>query len=160
MLLFLPSFVVGSIAVILFLLNALFFPSLICITGLIHYLLPFAVWRHATTWTIQKWTTGWVKINNFIIRLCTKTKFEVIGTGKLRRKGKYFLICNHQSWIDILTIYKIFGDRIPFLVFFVKKQLLWSLPIIGWACWAIGFPCMHRYSKSYLKKHPEKKGQD
>ncbi|MGB6976576.1 MAG: acetyltransferase, partial [Gammaproteobacteria bacterium] len=34
------------------------------------------------------------------------------------------------------------------------------LPVAGVVCWMLGFPFMQRYSKSYLKKHPEKKGKD
>jgi 1-acyl-sn-glycerol-3-phosphate acyltransferase len=160
MLLFLPPYIVGCIAIILYLLNAIFIPSTVCIVGLLRYLLPFTFWRSITTRVIQNLITTWIKINNFIIKLTTKTKFEVLGFGNLQRTGKYFLICNHQSWIDILIIYKIFVGRIPTLAFFLKRQLLWTLPIISWTCWIIGFPFMRRYSKSYLKKHPEKKGKD
>ena len=43
--------------------------------------------------------------------------------------------------------------------FFLKQELIW-VPIIGTACWSFDFPFMKRYSKSYLKKHPEKLGTD
>jgi 1-acyl-sn-glycerol-3-phosphate acyltransferase len=42
----------------------------------------------------------------------------------------------------------------------MKKELLWTLPVAGLACWILGFPFMKRYSKNYLKKHPEKAGKD
>ncbi|MCK4609201.1 MAG: 1-acyl-sn-glycerol-3-phosphate acyltransferase, partial [Gammaproteobacteria bacterium] len=73
---------------------------------------------------------------------------------------KYFLICNHQSWIDILVLHKVFGERVSMLVFFLKKILFWAIPMAGWACWALGYPFMQRPTKSYLKKYPEKKNSD
>ena len=50
-------------------------------------------------------------------------------------------------------------DHIPFLKFFLKQQLIW-VPVLGMAWWALDFPFMKRYSKSYIKKNPHKKGQD
>ena len=44
--------------------------------------------------------------------------------------------------------------------FFLKKELLWSLPIASWACWLLDYPFMHRYGKAFLAKHPELKGKD
>jgi hypothetical protein len=49
--------------------------------------------------------------------------------------------------------------RIPFLKFFIKQELIW-FPFLGVAWWAMDMPFMKRYSKSYLAKHPEKKGKD
>lgn len=46
------------------------------------------------------------------------------------------------------------------LKFFMKRELLWMLPVAGVACWLMGFPFVSRYSKEYLKKHPEKAGKD
>jgi 1-acyl-sn-glycerol-3-phosphate acyltransferase len=53
----------------------------------------------------------------------------------------------------------VFNRRIPFLKFFIKQQLIW-FPVLGIAWWAMDMPFMKRYSKSYLAKHPEKKGED
>lgn len=43
--------------------------------------------------------------------------------------------------------------------FFLKQQLLY-VPFIGMACWALDMPFMRRYSREYLIRHPEKRGQD
>ena len=45
------------------------------------------------------------------------------------------------------------------LKFFIKQQLIY-VPVIGIAWWALDFPIMKRYSREYLKKHPEDKGKD
>ena len=34
------------------------------------------------------------------------------------------------------------------------------MPVIGLCWWALEFPFMKRYSKAYLEKYPEKRGQD
>lgn len=161
MLNFLPSFLIGIIATILFFINMLFFPVLTIIAGIICRLIPFASWRKNMRFFINEYLViSWMQINNFIIWLTALIKWDVSGTGVLSKKDKYFLICNHQSWVDILILQKIFGMQIPLLTFFMKKQLLWMLPFAGWACWALEFPFMQRPSKTYLKKHPEKKGYD
>jgi len=71
----------------------------------------------------------------------------------------YFVICNHQSWTDILILQRIFLNNIPFLRFFIKKQLLW-LPAINLAWLALDFPIMHRHSKEQLEKNPELRNKD
>ena len=68
-------------------------------------------------------------------------------------------MANHQSWVDILVLQNTFNRKIPFLKFFLKQQLVW-VPVLGMAWWALDFPFMKRYSKSYIKKNPHKKGQD
>jgi 1-acyl-sn-glycerol-3-phosphate acyltransferase len=54
---------------------------------------------------------------------------------------------------------KAISDRIPFPKIFAKQQMLW-IPIIGSALWALDYPFMKRYSREYLKHHPDKSGLD
>ncbi len=161
MLNFLPSFIIGIIAIVLYLLNCIFLPLLTLIVGILRFLIPIAGWQRGMDWLIRNvFEAGWTHVNQFIMWLTIKTKFETKGTGALQRNGQYFLICNHQSWTDILVLNKVFGGRIPMLMFFMKKELIWMLPVVGLACWFAGYPFMKRYSVAYLKKHPEKKGLD
>jgi 1-acyl-sn-glycerol-3-phosphate acyltransferase len=69
------------------------------------------------------------------------------------------VISNHQSWVDILVLQRIFNHKIPFLKFFLKKELIW-VPFLGLAWWALDFPFMQRHSKTYLAKNPHQKGKD
>jgi 1-acyl-sn-glycerol-3-phosphate acyltransferase len=159
MLQFLPACLIGIIAIFLHTVNLIIFPLLVVIIGSLRLLLPFHWWRQSCDWLIQVCEIAWLKISNFIMRLTMDTNWEIHSEGKLQRKGRYFLIANHQSWVDIFVLYKLFGGRVPLLVFFIKKQLM-MLPVIGLAMWFAGFPFMQRHSKSYLKKHPEKKLDD
>ena len=69
------------------------------------------------------------------------------------------MIANHQTWVDIIVLQTVLNRRIPFLKFFIKQELIW-FPFLGIAWWAMDMPFMKRYSKSYLAKHPHKKGKD
>jgi 1-acyl-sn-glycerol-3-phosphate acyltransferase len=49
--------------------------------------------------------------------------------------------------------------KIPFLKFFLKKQLIW-VPFLGIAWWALDFPFMRRYTQKFLDENPHLKGKD
>jgi 1-acyl-sn-glycerol-3-phosphate acyltransferase len=69
------------------------------------------------------------------------------------------VISNHQSWVDIPALMQGLNRRTPFFKFFLKKELIW-VPFLGLAWWALDYPFMKRYSKAFLARHPELKGQD
>lgn len=102
---------------------------------------------------------NWIAANGKIISLTNKIEWDVKGIEDISRFKNYLIVSNHQSWVDIVVLQKIFNRKIPFPRFFVKKQLRY-LPFLGGAFKALDFPFMNRYSKDYLKKHPEKKGED
>lgn len=70
----------------------------------------------------------------------------------------YLVVCNHRSWTDIFVLQHVFRGRIPFLKFFLKKELIW-VPFLGIVWWALEFPFMQRYSRAFLTKHPELRGR-
>lgn len=147
--------------ILLFALNLLLIPTAVIFVGLIRLACPIASWRKEVDRINQHYLVRhWMILNSLIIDAFIKTKFTISGSGKLRANGKYFLICNHQSWADILILQKVFGAKLPMFIFFMKHELMWTIPIAGLSCWATGFPFMHRYTKEYLKKHPERKDTD
>jgi 1-acyl-sn-glycerol-3-phosphate acyltransferase len=83
----------------------------------------------------------------------------VRGDDGLQQREWYLVLSNHRSWVDILVLQAIFNRRIPFLKFFLKRQLVW-VPLLGLAWWALDFPFMRRYTSAYLAKHPEMRGKD
>ncbi len=101
----------------------------------------------------------WVGGNAAIFGLRNSDRLDVRGGEGLSRHDWYLVISNHQTWVDILVLQAVMNRRIPFLKFFIKQQLIW-FPFLGIAWWAMDMPFMKRYSKSYLAKYPEKKGQD
>ncbi|ASP39573.1 acyltransferase [Bacterioplanes sanyensis] len=88
-----------------------------------------------------------------------KVQWDIQGLERSRADGWYLITANHQSWVDIFALYQVYLGKAPLLKFFIKHELGY-LPIVGQAWWALDFPFMRRYTKDYLKKHPEKAGQD
>ena len=101
----------------------------------------------------------WVVVNGLILSLIQNIEFDVEIPESLQYSGWYLVTCNHQSWVDIVVLQKIFWRRIPFLKFFLKQELI-KVPVLGLAWWALDFPFMKRYSREYLQNHPEMKGKD
>ena len=89
----------------------------------------------------------WVAVNGWWMAWVGRTRWDVAGLEGLRRKGWYLVSSNHQSWVDILVLQKVFHSRVPFLKFFLKHQLLY-VPVMGQAWWALDFPFMKRRSGS------------
>lgn len=69
------------------------------------------------------------------------------------------LIVNHQSWVDILVLLRVFNRRVPYFKFFLKSSLIW-FPIIGLGCWALDFLFMKRHSRAQIEKNPSLAGKD
>lgn len=139
--------------------NTVFWFAPIFLFAIFKLLIPIAgIRRFLTKWIM---TSGefWVAGNAVIFGMRNPGKLDVRGTEGLSRRDWYLVISNHQTWVDILVLQAVMNRRIPFLKFFIKQQLIW-FPFLGIAWWAMDMPFMRRSSKSYLAKHPEKKGQD
>ena len=104
-------------------------------------------------------STCWVFCSNMTHRLFTRTRFTIHSDGEVMANRWCLLLSNHQTWVDILVIIRVFFRKVPPYKFFVKKELLW-LPLMGCAFWALDFPIMKRYSKDFIEKYPHLKGKD
>lgn len=104
-------------------------------------------------------STGWVFCANTTHRFLTRTRFDVRGLEEVKVNRWCLLLSNHQSWVDILVLIRVFFRSVPPYKFFIKKELLW-LPMMGVAFWALDFPVMKRYSRDFVEKNPHLKGQD
>ena len=155
--LFTPVF--ALIAIGLVILSTLLHTSLLFVMAMLKWLLPFLAVRKWLSWLLIKIAESWVTFNSRLIDVVTPTKFIVTGLDSLKYEGWYLVISNHQSWVDIPVLQKIFNRKIPFLKFFLKDQLIW-VPFLGLAWWALDFPFMKRYSKAFLEKNPQLKGKD
>lgn len=133
--------------------------TLVLLAGLVK-LLTFGRARHAVV-NVASWIADrWVQGNDLIFDSLLATKWQIDGFDGLRHDGRYLIICNHISWVDIFAVLRaIRSGGAPFIRFFIKHTLLW-FPIVGQACAALDFPFMRRYTAEYLKQHPEKRGRD
>ena len=156
---FLPAPLRGSISFSGYVVNTLFWGSLLLIVALFKFIIPIPAWRALCTRFLTWIAENWIAFNNLNSFLVNRIHWDVAGLDGLERKNSYMVMSNHQSWADILVLQRIFNRRIPFMRFFLKKELIW-VPVMGLAWWALDFPFMKRYSESFLKKYPHLKGKD
>lgn len=159
MLVFLPTFVRLPLALLLVALNVLAHATVLFALAALKALLPFAGIRRALSRALIAIAEQWIAVNGALFGLFTPTRWQIEGLEGLHRDGWYLVLSNHQSWVDIPVLQKTFNRRIPFLRFFLKKQLIW-VPVLGLAWWALDFPFMQRHTKESLKRHPELRNQD
>jgi 1-acyl-sn-glycerol-3-phosphate acyltransferase len=156
----LPGVVRGSLSLVLYILNTLFWCIPLFILVLAKAAVPLESWMRRCSRILNAIAENWIWVNNQNQNLMAgNTQWEVQGIETLERFEWYLVLANHQSWVDILVLQRIFHRKIPFLKFFIKKELLW-FPVLGQAWWAMDFPFVKRYSKSYLQKKPHLKGKD
>ena len=96
---------------------------------------------------------AWIGLNGAMIDGFTPTRVVLDEDAALRADGHYLVLANHQSWVDILVLQKVFNRRIPFMRFFLKRQLIW-VPLLGLAWWALDFPFMGRYTPKQVARNP------
>ena len=127
--------------------------------GILKILLPFPlIWRGISAFSngmMYCWCEGLAAL----LHLNPQLKWDVEGLENLNKSNGYLLICNHHSWADIVVLCVLFRKHIPMNKYFLKQQLAW-VPFMGLACWALDMPFMKRYSRSYLIRHPERRGKD
>ncbi len=140
-------------------LNSAMCSIAICLIALVKVLLPTERLKAQATVMANKMMWLWATINATILGATNPVEWDVQGGEELKSDGWYLMISNHMSWTDIVVLCCVFKDRIPMPKFFLKQQLLY-VPFIGMACWALDMPFMRRYSREYLLRHPEKRGQD
>lgn len=143
---------------IVFLLNLFFWAFWVFVFALFKITIPIQSCKIFFAKCILSAVNYWIVGNIINLKTCN-TKIEIIGDTQMDLKSWYMVISNHQSWVDIAVLQIVFLKKIPFLKFFLKKELIW-VPIMGLCWWALDFPFMKRYSSSFLKKNPHLKGKD
>ena len=111
--------------------------------ALLKLLVPAAAVHRACDHVLNALASAWVAVNNAWIAAVQPARWDVQGVEGLHPRGWYLVSSNHQSWVDILVLQRIFHGHIPFLKFFLKQELIW-VPVIGLAWWALDFPFMKR----------------
>jgi 1-acyl-sn-glycerol-3-phosphate acyltransferase len=133
----------GGFASVTLALNVLLGVGAMVPFALAKLLLPFTAVRHVTDRALNAIATEWIAVNNWWMGVVGNIRWDVQGADGLDPKGWYLVASNHQSWVDILVLQKVFNRRVPMLKFFLKRQLMY-VPVIGLAWWALDFPFMQR----------------
>ncbi|WP_257306061.1 acyltransferase [Geothrix campi] len=140
----------GSVAGSVLAANALAIFSGMIPLALVKLALPFGAARRGVDRALNALAEGWIAVNGGWMAMVQRIRWDVRGLEGLRRRGWYLVSSNHQSWVDILVLQKVFHRKVPFLKFFLKRQLLY-VPVMGLAWWALDFPFMRRRSGSRSK---------
>lgn len=148
----------GSLAFVCWLVNTLFWVFPIIVLSPIK-LIPVPAIKTLISSILDNCATAWITINGVIERVFHPVKVHLHCNGELSPKEWYMVIANHQSWVDILILQRVLNHKIPFLKFFLKKELIF-VPFLGLAWWALDFPFMRRYTTAQLRKNPKLKGKD
>jgi 1-acyl-sn-glycerol-3-phosphate acyltransferase len=149
----------GVISFLIYLFNTIFWSIPIFVFALLKAVIPMKSFNKFSNFLLNWCANNWVGTNGMTQRIFCNVRWQVYGIDQLKTDEWYLVVANHQTWVDILVLQNIFYRKIPFLKFFLKKELIW-VPIIGQVWWALDFPFMKRYSRAFLKKNPHLKGKD
>ncbi|MGL1956668.1 MAG: acyltransferase [Colwellia sp.] len=159
MLNFLPAKLIGFLSLFFYIINTIFWLVPILLFSLFKALIPINYFQKIFSYLLDLMASNWVAVNTFNQQLFTKIELEITGLEDLNDKDWYLVLANHQSWVDIVILQRALHGKIPFLKFFLKRELIY-VPILGLAWWALDFPFMKRYSQSFLKRNPHLRGKD
>jgi 1-acyl-sn-glycerol-3-phosphate acyltransferase len=151
-------FVNGVSASIVYFVNTLFWFVPIMLCSLVK-LIPVRELQKYMSLIADGCASNWISVNKLNQIIFSRTKFNVKIPKSLSTAKWYLVIANHQSWVDILVLQRVFNRKIPFLKFFLKQNLLY-VPFLGLVWWGLDFPFMKRYSKAYLEENPHLRGKD
>ncbi len=140
-------------------LSTIFWCTLLFFFAVFKFLLPFSAPRKIISSVLNFIGECWTNFNSLALNWIAGIEMSANYIDDLSQNESYLVFANHNSHADILIIQKLLNGRIPFLKFFLKQELIWY-PVLGLAWWALDFPFMKRYSRQYLRKHPEKAGKD
>jgi len=133
----------GGFSLLLFSLNTIFWVFPILLAQLLKLSVPKARWRSFWGRIQNSIGTVWISFNNLNLRILNPVRWNVELPEALPGDTWYVVMANHRSWVDILVLQRIFNGRIPFLKFFLKKELFW-VPFLGLAWWSLDYPFLAR----------------
>ena len=149
----------GLIAIILVVLWLIICFSVFFPVSLLKILIPVPRVQYIVTSILLGLTWLWIGFVNYMGRWASGIEIDVQGMDNINKRGHYFLFANHSAWTDIIVLFHLYHGRMPFPRWFMKRELIW-LPMIGYVCWAVDMPFMHRLKPSEAKKRPDLKGKD
>lgn len=149
----------GTIVFLLVTVSTIVLTSVIAILAVFKFLAPkgraFNTLTHLASWFGELW----VSVNNGLMSFYRGMQWDVRLPDNLSHEGRYLVICNHQSGVDILTLQYCLNRRVPFGRYLLKQQLIW-VPVLGIAWWALDMAFLRRYSRQELLRNPALRGKD
>ena len=139
--------ILGIISTLLLIINLFVFTFLVLIVSPFTYLVPFSRWRTKAIAMAMNIPALWYRSCYYLLRINLSIKWEVTGEKLFNKKGWYLLVCNHISWLDIPVVAGSYSYKMPVIKFFMKKEILWTMPFVGLACKSLGYPFLSRGKK-------------
>lgn len=140
-----PDPVRGWFSLLVVAVNTVFWSSLLLLVALCKLVVPIERWRTFCIKMLNALGQNWTMCNNLGLQFTKKIDWDVEGVDTLKPNAWYLVLANHQTWVDIVVLQKVFHRKIPFLKFFLKKELIW-VPVLGIVWWVLDFPFMRRSS--------------
>jgi 1-acyl-sn-glycerol-3-phosphate acyltransferase len=153
------NYVKGIFSILMFALNTIVICLILYVLVLLKKLSLSKMVKEFFTRLMVTVGEAWIAINNFNMDVTQRINWDVRGLEGLSHERSYLVFANHQSWMDIVILQYVLNGKIPFMRFFLKKELIY-VPFLGGAWMALDFPFMKRYSISEIKKNPEKRRED
>jgi len=110
----LPGATRGSLSLIFYSLNTFFRCIPLFAFAGAKAAIPLESWRRKCSRMLNAIAENWVWVNNQNQKLVGNTHWDVEGIDELDRSEWYLVLANHQSWVDILVLQRIFHRKIPF----------------------------------------------
>ncbi|MDT8273555.1 MAG: acyltransferase [Desulfomonilia bacterium] len=152
----------GLATMVFYVMETMIFAVPFYLVAFVKLIIPVPSWRLFWSKVLRRVVDIWMYFLNFPQCLNRKTRWVIRGWEDMSRVNlckSCMLMVNHQTWVDIMVLVKLFYRNIPEFKFFAKKELLW-IPLIGLAMVAADYPMVKRYKKAFLEKHPHLAGKD
>lgn len=134
---------------------------LIMVCYLLQWLIPFKKIRHFYRYYfVYQLINIWINLVGFSTQLGMFGRWHLPKRDTLNFNQHYLVISNHRSWFDIIAVAFALRNRTPPFRFFMKRELLWQLPVAGIMCWMVGFPFMRRHTRAQIRKKPQLRNAD
>ncbi|HQZ32403.1 MAG TPA: 1-acyl-sn-glycerol-3-phosphate acyltransferase, partial [Arenimonas sp.] len=117
----LPRGLRAALAAVLVGASTLLHVPVLLVVAIAKALLPVPSLRPWLDRALMAIAESWIGVNSRLIDAFTHSRFVVEGLESLRYGGHYLVLANHQSWVDIPVLQKVFNRRIPLLRFFLKR---------------------------------------
>ncbi len=152
------EFALGSLTLFLLLVNITVFFIPVLAFGVVK-LIPITKLQDGCSHLLHKMASHWIRVNTWFIEWSRPIEWQIENSASLTPDNWYLVVSNHQSWMDIPVLQKVFNHRIPMIKPFVKDELKW-LPLLGFAWWAMDIPFVKRYSREQIQTKPKRQHKD
>ncbi len=151
----------GILSLFAFIIASTVLSTLALLFAIFARIFPMLFWYQFWMRVALKMPVYWAGTCKYILRLHRRHRWIINGDSQsLSCQHSYLLFSNHQNWLDILILGAVFNPQAPTIKFFLKRELLWSLPLLGVTVRLLEYPFLRRHKREDIRKHPELKNVD